>query len=116
MNVVVLRLRDCAERGEGRLGGEEDHAVGLRHRGGRSQAGGRGQRRPLPQRRDLDAATVLVEAPPVIGALQHAALAVTEGERAVPVGAAVDEGPHLATRAIQDPGLAQAASPRAAAR
>ena len=75
--------------------------------GGRRQPGGRGQRRPLPQRRDLDAAAVLVETPPVIGAVQHAGLAMAESERTPPVRAAVNDGSHQPARSVQGPGLPQ---------
>ena len=43
----------------------------------------------------------------MVGALQHAPLAVAEDERAVPVRAAVDEGSHRTARAVEHPRLSQ---------
>ena len=49
----------------------------------------------------------LVETPPVVGALQHPALALAEREGAMPVGTAVGEGPDRALGSVEDPGLTQ---------
>jgi hypothetical protein len=107
----VVGLGDRAERGDGWLGSEEDDAVGLRHGGGRVQLGCWGQRRPLPQRRDLDATALLVKAPPVVGALQHASLAVAERQWTMSVRTAAGETPHPTFGAVQDPGLTQEHDP-----
>ena len=104
---MVVRLGDRSEGGHGWLGCEEDDAVRLGDGGSGRQPGGRGQRCPVPQRRNLDAAPVPVETPPVIGALQHAGLAMAESERAMPMRAAVHDRPKLAVSPVQGPGLSQ---------
>ncbi len=104
---AVVRLRDRSEGGDGWLGGEEDDAVRLGDGGGRPSDGRSGATSPLPPAPGSDAAAVPVETPPVIGALQHAGLAMAQSERAMPVGAAVDDRPHLAVRPVQGPGLTQ---------
>jgi hypothetical protein len=68
----VVGLGNGAERGDRLFGRDEHHAVGLGRARGRLEVCRWRQGRPRPQGRDLDAAARAVEAPAVVGALEHA--------------------------------------------
>ena len=74
--------------------------------GAESRAAGGSARAP-PEGGNLDAGAGGVEAPPVVGALQHVRLAVPERQGGPPVRAAIGEGHDPPAGPVEHPGLAQ---------
>ena len=99
----VVRLGHRAQGRDGLVRGHEDDAVCIGHGGGGGELRGGRQHGVGTERRDLDAPTRAVEAPTVVGALQHSLLAVAERQRAMAVRAAVGEGHDGVARAVEDP-------------
>ena len=85
--------------------------MGLGETGRPGQTGGRRYGGPGPERRDFDAGAGRVEAPPVIGALQHVLVAPAQRQGSAPVRATVLEGHDPPTGPVEHPGLAEEHDP-----